>query len=75
MMNHCLMFLALGYLVEYGPATSADFAGKYVDLSREHASMVLSRCHRRGFVSRQPYKRARTFGPDKKIRKESYRKS
>ena len=63
-MDHCRMTIALAYLAG-GPATSGDFARAHdesLEISRKHASTLFSRCYRRGFVSRQPYKSGRVRG-------------
>lgn len=63
-MDHCVMFLILVYLAESGPAKSGEIAEglKSLRISREYASLVLTRCYRRRFVSRCPYKRGRERG-------------
>ena len=60
-MDHRLMFLALAYLAESGPARSGEFAESF-GIGPKHASMVLLRCKRRGFVWRRPYRRGRVRG-------------
>jgi len=56
------MFLVLTYLVEHRPAKSGEVAEGLGFISPKYASLVLTRCYRRGFVSRQPYKRGRERG-------------
>ena len=60
-MNHHSMMLALTYLAESGLAKSGDIA-ESLKISRKHASVILSRCFRRKFVSRRPYKHGRVRG-------------
>lgn len=60
-MDHCLIILVLMYLSESGPAPSGEVA-ESLKFSRKHASALLSRCFRRGFVSRRPYNRGRVRG-------------
>ena len=56
------MVLVLTYLSECGSARSRDVAQKLPFISPKYASLVLTRCSRRGFVSRQPYKQGREHG-------------
>ena len=61
MMNHSIMFLVLTYLAESGPTKSGEVAER-LKISCKYASLVLTRCYRRRFVSRRPYKRGRERG-------------
>jgi len=58
------MSLVLVYLAESGPAKSGEVAEglKSLRISCKYASLVLTRCYRRRFVSRRPYKRGRERG-------------
>lgn len=60
-MNHNSIKLVLMHLADLGPAKSREIA-ENLKLKPKHASMVLSRCKRRGFVSRQRFKRGRVHG-------------
>lgn len=60
-MNHSIMFLVLTYLAESGPTKSGEVAER-LKISCKYASLVLTRCYRRRFVSRRPYKRGRERG-------------
>jgi len=55
------MMFVLAYLAESGSAESGEVA-ESLNLKAKHASMVLLRSRRRGFTSRQPYKRGRAHG-------------
>jgi len=61
-MDHDVMLLVLACLSESRSATSGEVAETHSFISREYVSMVLTRCYRRGFVSRRPYKRGRVRG-------------
>ena len=56
------MFLILAHLAECRLATSRDVTQQLSFISPKYASLALTRCYRRGFVSRQPYKRGREHG-------------
>lgn len=60
-MDHRSMILVLGYLAESGSVKSGEVA-EGLRLKPKHASMVLLRCSRRGFVSKRPYKCGRVHG-------------
>lgn len=63
-MHHSVMYLVLVYLAELGRAESGEVAEglRSLRISRKYASLVLTRCYRRRFVSRRPYKRGRERG-------------
>lgn len=49
----------MAYLAESGRAESGEVAEALRSFSRKSASMVFLRCFRRGFVSREAFKRGR----------------
>jgi len=61
-MDHGVMLLVLAFLAESGPAESRKVAEAHTFLSPKYVSLVLTRCYRRGFVSRRPFKRGRVRG-------------
>jgi DNA-binding MarR family transcriptional regulator len=55
------MLLVLGCLAELKSAESGRIADE-LGLNRKHVSVMISRCHSRGFVSGKPFKRGRIRG-------------